>query len=96
MRNRVPAALAGLALFTLCVGVPCALAAGPWIALGGRVWRTKTRPAEARRLATIDSHTPGRFRVDGSLSDLPEFAKAWNCKAGAPMVGPDSLRTRIW
>ncbi len=31
------------------------------------------------------SHTPGIYRVLGSLKNSPEFAKSWSCPAGSPM-----------
>jgi predicted metalloendopeptidase len=39
-------------------------------------------------------HSPGEFRVNGPLSNLPEFAAAFGCKAGDPMVREQ--RIRIW
>ncbi|HEX8273327.1 MAG TPA: M13 family metallopeptidase [Longimicrobiaceae bacterium] len=41
-------------------------------------------------------HSPGEFRVNGPLSNMPEFAAAWGCKAGDPMVRPEAERVRIW
>ena len=54
------------------------------------------RPEAARVQAATDPHSPGRFRVNGPLSNMPEFARAFGCKEGDPMVRPDSLRARIW
>ncbi|MFO0551750.1 MAG: M13 family metallopeptidase [Polyangiaceae bacterium] len=51
-------------------------------------------PAEARRLAKTDEHAPGRFRVNGVVTNLSEFARAFQCKAGAPMA-PEK-RCRVW
>jgi putative endopeptidase len=45
---------------------------------------------------TVDPHAPARWRVIGPLSNLPEFAQAFGCKAGDVMVRADSLRTEIW
>jgi putative endopeptidase len=61
-----------------------------------RIWQSKVRPEEARTRAATDPHSPPRWRVNGPLSNLPEFAKAFGCKAGDPMVRPDSLQARIW
>ncbi len=60
------------------------------------VWRDKMRPAEALRRARVDPHSPGRWRVDGPLSNLGEFAKAWDVPEGAPMRRPASERVNIW
>jgi len=59
-----------------------------------QVWCEKVRPEEARRLALTDSHSPGRWRVNGPLSNLPDFAAAFSCKAGDPMVRAE--RCEVW
>ena len=61
-----------------------------------QVWRQRRRPEYARLLATVDAHSPPQFRVNGPLSNLPEFAKAFGCKQGDPMVRPDSSRAQVW
>ncbi|MBA3644619.1 MAG: M13 family metallopeptidase [Gemmatimonadaceae bacterium] len=55
-----------------------------------------TRPERARILVATDPHSPGKYRVNGPFSNMPEFATAWGCKSGDPMVRPDSIRARIW
>ena len=61
-----------------------------------RIWRTMHRPEESRRRLATDSHSPPRWRVNGPLSNLPEFAQAFGCQAGDPMVRAKELQTRIW
>ena len=39
-------------------------------------------------------HSPGRYRVNGVLSNMPEFAKAFSCKADAPMGRQNACR--VW
>ncbi|HET8934841.1 MAG TPA: M13 family metallopeptidase [Polyangiales bacterium] len=51
----------------------------------GQAWCTKVSPELERMKITVDPHSTPRFRVTGSLSNLPEFAEAWQCHAGAPM-----------
>jgi putative endopeptidase len=51
-----------------------------------QAWCTKVRPEAARVRVTTDPHSPPRFRVNGPLSNLPEFAAAFSCKAGDKMV----------
>jgi len=61
-----------------------------------QIWRGLQRPeAELRNLKT-NPHSPGKWRVNGPLSNMPEFRAAWGCKEGDGMVRPDSLRARIW
>src|SRR6185295_7714630 len=47
----------------------------------GQAWCAKMRPDFEKLLATIDVHSPARWRVNGALSATPEFAKAFRCKA---------------
>lgn len=47
-----------------------------------------------RRQALTDEHSSGRSRVDGVVSNMPEFASAFACKAGAAMA-PEK-RCRLW
>ncbi len=59
-------------------------------------WRRKLRP-ELTRLATLsDPHSPAVYRVNGVVVNMPEFAKAFGCKPGDPMVHDDSDRVAIW
>jgi predicted metalloendopeptidase len=52
----------------------------------GQAWCAKAKPEFERLRATTDVHSPARWRVDGTLSATPEFAKAFRCKAGAKMM----------
>jgi predicted metalloendopeptidase len=60
------------------------------------VWRESMRPEDRRRLANIDPHSPGEFRVNGPLSNLDEFAKAFNVPDNSPMRRPPETRVTIW
>ena len=60
------------------------------------VWRAKYRPEALRMQIATNPHSPAQWRVNGPLSNLPEFAQAWGCKAGDAMVRGDSLQVRIW
>lgn len=46
--------------------------------------------------AQSDPHQLSRFRVNGPLSNMPEFAAAFACKASDAMVCEDSKRCQIW
>jgi putative endopeptidase len=52
----------------------------------GQAWCAKMRPDFEKLLATIDVHSPARWRVNGALSATPDFGKAFRCKAGSKMV----------
>jgi putative endopeptidase len=58
------------------------------------VWCQNVTEAAARQLAQTDPHSPGEFRVIGSVSNMPEFAEAFGCKAGQPMVREPACR--VW
>ena len=60
----------------------------------GRVWCEKRRPEMARTSVLTDSHSPGQYRVDGVVQNMPEFQKAWGCKAGQPMVAENACH--VW
>jgi endothelin-converting enzyme/putative endopeptidase len=58
-------------------------------------WRCmNVTPEKARELARTDPHSPGKWRVDGVVSNMPAFAKAFACRRGDAMVRPDACR--IW
>jgi putative endopeptidase len=61
-----------------------------------QVWREVDRPQFARTLVNVDVHAPAKWRVNGPLSNMPEFRAAWGCKDRDPMVRPDSLEPKIW
>ncbi len=48
----------------------------------------------ARMLAVTDPHSPGKYRVNGVLSNMPEFQSAFGCKADQPMVRANACR--VW
>jgi putative endopeptidase len=59
-----------------------------------RVWCEKRRPETARVQVKTNPHSPGKYRVDGVVQNMPEFQKAWGCKAGQPMVAQNACR--VW
>lgn len=52
------------------------------------------RPENLRLRAKTDEHSPGRYRVNGLVANMPEFAKAFSCPANAPLVKKDPCR--VW
>jgi putative endopeptidase len=60
----------------------------------GQIWCQNVTPEAARLRAQTDPHSPGKDRVNGVVSNMPEFQKAFACKVGQPMVrGP---ACRVW
>ncbi len=60
------------------------------------IWRSKIREEDQKLRLNTDPHSPAQYRVNGPLSDLPEFAKAFNAPDGSPMVRPADKRVNIW
>jgi len=56
------------------------------------VWcQNITEPAARDRVRT-DVHSPGQFRVIGTISNMEEFREAFSCKSGQPMVRENACR----
>jgi putative endopeptidase len=51
-----------------------------------QVWGTNSRPEYERLMASTNPHPLGKFRGNGPLSNMAEFAKAFGCKKGDAMV----------
>jgi putative endopeptidase len=60
----------------------------------GQSWCGQTRDESKRLRATIDPHSPEKYRTNGVVSNMPEFQQAFHCKAGSPMV--NEHRCRVW
>jgi putative endopeptidase len=58
--------------------------------------RGNARDEALRLQIQTDPHSPGQFRVNGPLSNMPQFAKAFGCKEGDPMVRSAASRASIW
>ena len=59
-----------------------------------RVWEGTTRPKAAELALNTDPHAPGQIRAFASTSDMPQFAQAFQCKAGDKMVRKHPVK--IW
>jgi putative endopeptidase len=58
--------------------------------------RENTRPEFEKMLAINDPHSPTMFRVNGPLSNLPEFYKAFDVKKGDKLYREPKDRAKIW
>jgi len=61
-----------------------------------QVWRGKMVEKSMRNRVATDSHSPAEFRALGSLSNMPEFYKAFNVKEGDAMYIAPEKRVKIW
>ncbi len=61
-----------------------------------QAWRRNYRDEAIRLQVNTDPHSPSMFRANGPLANMPEFAAAWGCKEGDPMVRPADKRADIW
>ncbi|HEV8160734.1 MAG TPA: M13 family metallopeptidase, partial [Pyrinomonadaceae bacterium] len=59
-----------------------------------QVWATKSTPEAERSQVIGDSHALARWRVNGPMSNMPQFAKAFGCKSGDKMIREDMCE--IW
>jgi len=55
-----------------------------WLSFG-RTWCNKVDPRSLKDQLITGVHSPGEFRVKGTLQNMPEFARDWNCPIGSPM-----------
>jgi len=60
----------------------------------GQSWCGQSRDETKRMRATVDPHSPEKYRTNGVVSNMPEFQEAFHCKAGLPMVNQN--RCRVW
>jgi endothelin-converting enzyme/putative endopeptidase len=59
-------------------------------------WRAKMTPEIERLLVQTDPHSPARFRVQGAIANMPEFARAFSCASGDTMTRAEGSRADIW
>jgi putative endopeptidase len=60
----------------------------------GQSWCDQTRDETKRLYATVDPHSPDKYRANGVVANTPEFQQAFQCKAGSAMVR--EKRCRVW
>ncbi len=59
-----------------------------------QIWCANERPEALRTSVRTNPHSPGEFRVIGVVQNMPEFAQAFGCSAGQPMVAANGCR--VW
>jgi putative endopeptidase len=59
-----------------------------------QVWCQNATPESERLQVLTNPHSPGRYRADGVVVNMPEFQEAFQCKTGAPMA-PEN-RCHVW
>ncbi len=59
-----------------------------------QIWCQNASPESLRLQAQTDPHSPGEYRVNGTVQNDEDFAKAWGCKAGQKMVSANACR--VW
>lgn len=59
-----------------------------------QVWAENDRPEYLRLIVQSDPHSPAEQRVNGPLSNMPEFAQAWGCRMPSKMVR--QKQCKIW
>jgi len=62
----------------------------------GRIWAENIKPEALVQRVRTDPHSPSRFRVDGTVYNVPEFAKAFNCPPKAKLNPPPEKRCLLW
>ncbi len=58
------------------------------------IWRNKARSELLINQLRTGQHSPGKFRVLGPMSQMPQFAQAFACQPGDPMVAAEPIR--VW
>jgi putative endopeptidase len=61
-----------------------------------QIWRNVYRPELTRLVSLTDPHSLPHWRVVGPLGNIPEFAQAFHCQSGDPMVIAPEKRTEVW
>ena len=54
------------------------------------------RPEDLRLRATVDPHSPAEYRINGVVTNMPEFKQAFGCKDDQPMAKPPEKVCRVW
>lgn len=61
-----------------------------------QIWKNNVRPEALRQLILTDPHSPGEFRVLGTLGNMPQFYDVFGVKEGMRMYRSPETRANIW
>ncbi|WP_199688361.1 M13 family metallopeptidase [Pontibacter oryzae] len=61
-----------------------------------QIWRVNMRDEAQNQQILTDPHSPGRFRTNGPVANMPQFYEAFGCKQDDAMVRSDEKRIKIW
>jgi endothelin-converting enzyme/putative endopeptidase len=65
--------------------------------IGFAQWDCSNEREENLRVrALTDPHSPSKYRINGVVVNMPEFAQAFGCKAGQPMAKPPEKVCKVW
>ncbi len=62
----------------------------------GQIWCLNMREEALRLRLRTDPHSPGMYRVNGTVQNMPEFSSAFGCKQGDPMFADPAKACRVW
>ena len=62
----------------------------------GQVWKNTIKEDELITRVKTDYHSPGRYRVNGTLANMPEFFEAFDIQEGDKMRQPADRIAKIW
>jgi putative endopeptidase len=61
-----------------------------------QVWRGVARPEFERMMINVNPHSPAKYRVNGTLSNVPAFYEAWHVTEKNKMYHSPDEMVRIW
>jgi putative endopeptidase len=61
-----------------------------------QVWREKIRDEQLKQRLATDPHSPARYRVDGTIRNIPAWYQAFDVKPGDKLYVPPEARVKIW
>ncbi|KAL5532721.1 hypothetical protein ACEPAF_4495 [Sanghuangporus sanghuang] len=62
----------------------------------GQIWAQLIKSAAAVQRVRTDPHSPNKYRVEGTLANIPEFAAAFQCREGSKLNPPAHERCVLW